>query len=159
DYSPGHLSLREAVRLANANLGADAITFGGIFSDASADVISLGSALPDLTGELSITGPGADLLTVRRDSASAFRIFTVASGASVEIAGLTIANGNTTLGGGIYNQGNLTVTNSTFSGNSAGGGGGVYNFGMLTVSNSTLSDNSAHNGGGGGVYNDGELTV
>ena len=49
----------------------------------------------------------------------------------------------------------MMVTNSTFSGNTAGyasNGGGISNDGTLTVTNSTFSDN---NGGssGGGIYN------
>ena len=34
------------------------------------------------------------------------------------------------------------MTNSTFSGNSAGIGGGIFNAGTLTVTNSTFSGNS-----------------
>ena len=54
----------------------------------------------------------------------------------------------------------MTVTNSTFAGNSGGGGGGILNDygGVLTVSNSTFSDNRA--GYGGGIYSFGDtLTV
>src|SRR5262249_26980957 len=51
-------------------------------------------------------------------------------------------------GGGIYNYGTLTVTQSTLSGNRAGNGGGIYNTGALTVSQSTLNGNSAQFGGG-----------
>ena len=46
-------------------------------------------------------------------------------------------------GGGILNDsdGALTVTDSTISGNTAGGyGGGILNDGTLTVSNSTLAE-------------------
>ena len=50
------------------------------------------------------------------------------------------------MGGGIYNDGTLTVDN--FSGNSASSGG-IFNGGTLTVSNSTFSGNSADHGGGG----------
>ena len=78
-------------------------------------------------------------------------------GATLNLNDLTIADGHTSpfvgadLGGGIYNNGTLTVTNSTFSGNSAlsGSGGGIFSYGLLTVTNSTFSDNSAgYNGGG-----------
>ncbi|MFI5365735.1 MAG: choice-of-anchor Q domain-containing protein, partial [Candidatus Binatia bacterium] len=62
-------------------------------------------------------------------------------------------------GGAIGNFNTLTVTNSTFSGNSADGGGSgngyggaIYNGGPLTVTNSTFSGNSAFYVGGG-IYN------
>jgi hypothetical protein len=78
---------------------------------------------------------------------------------------LTVSNstisGNQALGGaaaGIANDGNLTVTNSTFSSNEGGfNGGGISNSGNLTVTNSTFSDNSA--AFGGGISNAGEATV
>jgi predicted outer membrane repeat protein len=43
--------------------------------------------------------------------------------------------------------GTVTVTNSTFSKNSAGNGGAIFSLGPLTVTNSTFSDISAGNGG------------
>ena len=61
-------------------------------------------------------------------------------------------NGRGDSGGGIFvNQdGTLTVSNSTFSGNSANDhGGGIRNAGALTVSNSTFSGNNAALNGGG----------
>jgi len=53
-------------------------------------------------------------------------------------------------GGGVSNDnGIVTISNSTVSGNSAGAGGGVFNYlGTTSVSNSTLSSNT-----GGGLYN------
>jgi hypothetical protein len=76
---------------------------------------------------------------------------------------LTVTNstlsGNSAVGGDgggiLSNGGTLTVTNSTLSGNSAAYGGGIANDGTLTVTNSTLSGNGAEFGGGGiniGVY-------
>jgi len=51
----------------------------------------------------------------------------------------------------LNNGGTITLTNSTFSGNTApnGAGGGIANFvdGTLTITNSTFSDNSANDGG------------
>ncbi len=58
-------------------------------------------------------------------------------------------------GGGIYNNGTLTVTNTTLADNQ---GGGIGNAGTLTLSNSTLSGNSS-SGNGGGIWNDGPATV
>src|SRR6266487_3414812 len=49
----------------------------------------------------------------------------------------------------IADEGGLTLTNSTVSGNSAtGSGGGIYNVGTLSLTNSTVSGNSAASCGG-----------
>ncbi len=69
------------------------------------------------------------------------------------------------IGGGISNSGALTLTNSTLSGNSAGGGGGgIHNVGTATLTNVTLSGNSVPycyfcGGLGGGISNSGALTL
>src|SRR5262249_3325724 len=56
--------------------------------------------------------------------------------------------------------GELTIINSTFSGNSAGDGGGIFNDGMLTITNSTLSGNStASTSAAGGILNRGSATL
>jgi hypothetical protein len=52
-------------------------------------------------------------------------------------------------GGVISNDGTATLTNCTLTGNSAGYGGAIDNLGMLTVVDSTVAGNSATNAGGG----------
>ena len=53
-------------------------------------------------------------------------------------------------GGGINNNGTLTVTTSSITGNSAAGsGGGIYNAGTLTVTDSLIGGNTASTDGGG----------
>jgi fibronectin-binding autotransporter adhesin len=154
-------SLRAAITVANDEAlhpGADVITFAAGVTG----TIVLDSALPDLSTKIDIQGPGASVLTVARSSAALtpdFRIFLVTS--TVAISRLTLSNGNVahSSGGGIRNEGTLTVTNSNLSGNSASLGGGIHNVGMLTLSDSTLSGNSAFNDGGGGIFNDGTLTL
>jgi hypothetical protein len=60
-----------------------------------------------------------------------------------------VSDNTAVYGGGIDNEGTLTLTNSTVSRNSAQYGGGVHNtYGPLTVTNSTVSDNTASDGGG-----------
>lgn len=56
-------------------------------------------------------------------------------------------------GGGIINttSGTLTISDSTFSGNSALNGGGIRNDGALVISNSTLNNNQANGTDGGGA--------
>jgi len=129
--------------------------------------IALTSAGLLINKNLSITGPGANLLTIQRSSAGAtplFGIFTINSGKTVSISGLTISNGNASNGGGINNQGALTLTGCAVSGNSVNGtnslGGGILNgattgAATLTISNSTISGNSTNgsNSVGGGIVN------
>src|SRR5215210_5646472 len=81
------------------------------------------------------------------------RVFTVNPLAKLALQNLTVARGSAVgaFGGGIENvAGTVTVTNSTFSDNSAQFGGGIFNEGgTVTVTNSTFSGNSADLGGGG----------
>ncbi|MCR4841924.1 MAG: hypothetical protein K5840_01535, partial [Eubacterium sp.] len=62
-------------------------------------------------------------------------------------------------GGGILNNGTLTIEGGNISGNYALGydGGGIYNSGILTVNDGEISGNTAKVGGG--IYNKGILTV
>src|SRR6266849_2328423 len=55
--------------------------------------ISLAGPLPDFTHSVNIDGPGADLVTVQHTIGGNYRVFTVNSGTTVTISGLTIANG------------------------------------------------------------------
>ena len=98
--------------------------------------INTGGALV-INKDLTIIGPGANLLTVKRydpdqyDSRfDNFGIFNIQSG-TVTISGLTMSNGYPWSGGAISNSGTLTLTNSMVSGNSTAGGegGGIYNNG------------------------------
>lgn len=148
DNGPG--SLRSAVLAANANPGADAITF----SVTGAIILTTGELY--ITDSLAIMGPGAPLLTVSGNHSS--RIFDIAPGITAVISGLAItdgfADGNVVVGGAIVNGGTLTLANSTLSNNSAFVyGGGVFNSGTLTITHSALVGNSALYGAG--VYNSG----
>ena len=106
------------------------------------------------------------------DGTNSGTVFTIGSGSTVDLDHLTIENGSSMIrspsrhGGGIINDGILTMTNSTISGNTASTGGGITNNGTISVTESTISDNRAmgpSNGGpksaGGGIYNNGTLTV
>jgi hypothetical protein len=59
-------------------------------------------------------------------------------------------------GGGIYNAGRATVTQSTFQANAVGA---IANEGIMTVTTSTFGGNSNFPVFGGGIRNDGVLTV
>ena len=142
-------SLREAVNAANSAATDDVVDFAPNVVGA----IALSSTLPDLTSNIIIYGPGANLLSVERSAASgtpAFRILNVASGAIVTLSGLTIANGSSSSSGsgGINNGGLLTINASVISGNAGRYGGGVFNTGALTVNDSTFSGNTSNTQGG-----------
>ena len=97
------------------------------------------------------------------DGGQQFTVFWIGSGQTgVELDNLNITGGyNTFGGGGIYNDGSLTLNNCMVAGNTAPGGqgGGVFNDidGSLTVTNSTVSGNSATTGGG--IVSYGTLTA
>ncbi len=153
----GHCTLRAAIQEANTVAGDDTITFDISLNN---NPITLNTALPDITGNLEFSGNGLSLLTIQRSTAAGtpeFRIFTINSGATVTIIGMTISNGRVPgptspagLGGGILNSGNLTLNLCAVSGNSSGlgGGGGIQNLNTITISNSTISGNT-----GGGLAN------
>ena len=86
-------SLRQAI--ADAGIG-DEITFAGTVTG----TITLTSGRLDINKNLTITGPGADVLTISGNNAS--RVFSISHGVEVTISGLTIANGDADWGGGIY---------------------------------------------------------
>ena len=135
------MSLREAINVANSAPVAVTITFA-VSGSLSLD----GTQLPAITGDLTIVGPTAGLTI---DAHGASGIFQVNAGATVSLAGLTLANGSATDGGAILNDGTLALSTSTLSGNAAShDGGGVYNAGTLTLTNDTLSGNRAYYGGG-----------
>ncbi len=117
--------------------------------------INLTSALPSILKSVSITGPGADQLTIRRDSGGNYRIIHV-SGNSLEvsISGVTLSNGNagTEAGGGIFSTGTIILSGVVLSGNVAASGGGMAVVGAsATIVSSTISGNQATAGAGGGI--------
>ena len=95
-----------------------------------------------------------------------FRVLEI-TGGRVNISGVTIRHGRTGgKGGGIYNSGTLTLTDTYVTKNSAYlSGGGIYNEGRLNLTRSTVSYNGAGASSdifgpdGGGIYNTGLLVV
>ncbi len=135
-------SLRQAVTDAAAD---DTITFDPAFFNVQRN-IDLTSAELLIDKNLTITGPGARLLTVRRaiDDTMGFRVFYL-TGRTISLSGMTISNGERS---GIYAVfATLLLNNVVISGNS---GGGIDQIGgKLTVLNSTISGNISSNDGAG----------
>ncbi len=104
-----------------------------------------------------------------RNGEPAYHVVVGANNSTLD--GLTVTGGNadgdgwatTGSGGGMYNYDNSspTVSNCTFTGNSAEYGGGMYNYdnSSPTVSNCTFSNNSALDEGGGMYNRDSSPTV
>jgi hypothetical protein len=128
DSGPG--SLRQALMIAH---DGDTINF------AVTGTITLTSGGLPVTKNITISGPGADQLSI--DGNQAIVVFGVFYGKAATISGLTARNAQS----GVLNDGTVTVTNCVLSGNS---GAGLYNVGILTASNCVISDNS-----GDGLYN------
>src|SRR5262245_31066196 len=112
----GDGSLRQAVLDANALPGADDIRF----ADGLQRTIALTGGQLDVTDDLEIRGPGAELVAVSGTDAS--RVFEIGTGVAAILDGLTITHGRAEDGGGIYNAGTLTVSRCTLSANRALGG-------------------------------------
>jgi hypothetical protein len=152
---------------------------------------------PGIIANKSLTLRGEDAETTivqaaATPNAASSRVFTIAPGVTVTLQELTIRHGSAVSsgryhsneGGGLFNDGTLTLINSIVSGNAAqyGGGlvnnhdsgltlthstvssnaaegfGGLLNYGTLTLTNSTVSSNSA-SGCAGGLSNGGTLTL
>ena len=171
-------SLRRAI-LFDASPG-DTINFAP-----SVTAVNLTTGELVIDKNLTISGPGANRLTIQRSTnAPEFRIFHILSSTvTVSISGLTISNGSVSRGdgdgGGIRSAGVLTLTDSIISNNHAAGteflggtGGGVLNeSGTMTITRCTVSNNSAQystgssgdcaSGSGGGIRNEsgGSLTI
>jgi hypothetical protein len=152
DHDPG--SLRDAIATTPPGGTVD-------FQPGLSGTIILTTGDVGIAKDLTITGPGASVITVSGNHSS--RVLSIAAPFHVVLSGLSIAEGmpagGGSLGGGVFNAGTLEVADSTIRDNSVSGflsaGGGIYNSGTLTVTNSTLSGNSAGGNGGGGIYNSG----
>ncbi len=159
DYALVEGSLRQAILNAESLSGEDTITF---VNQASSGVINLTGALPSLNSDIVFDGPGANQLTIRRDTGGDYNIFNV-NGGNITFEGLKLTNGfprgtipsspNTTTGsrGGAINitssTSNVTVLDSWLDGNQANNGGAIANSGKLIIQNSTISNNIGSNGG------------
>jgi hypothetical protein len=78
---------------------------------------------------------------------------------TLTITGSTISGNSAICGGGIENSGSLTITGSNVSGNCADLGGGIVNWNTLTITGSTISDNSAIYSGGIYLGSSGTITI
>jgi hypothetical protein len=162
-------TLRASIIEANAHAGADSIPIE------VTGTIELETALQVIFDPVSIVGPGADQLEVRRTGSGDFAVFGFTTDASPSsLTGLTVSNGRGAFGAGIKNsEANLTLTGVVVSDNEAvdesgAEGGGIYSEGPLTLRETVVRENTARATGnaggltkalGGGVLANGPLTI
>jgi len=162
--TPGDMTLRQAIYVANLNPGPDAISFAPGLTGTIA--LSQGELeLTDTTGMTTINGPGADTLQISGERVS--RVMLIASDVSAAISGLGITNGvgaegeihlGPSEGGGFFNWGTLVLASCILSNDTAGAGGAIFNQGSLDVTDCAFSRNSA-SGQGGAILSINELNV
>ena len=177
-------TLRAAVQEANAS-AVDEITLpAGIFTLSIDGPGEDSAATGDIDIDSDITIAGAGVSSTMIDADGIDRVFHVVSGTAT-LSGATITGGssssdggallvslgssldvsqailiaNTTSGdgGGIKNDGTLTVTDTEVSWNSSVAGGGLLNNGTATLNRVLIHTNTATMGGG--IRNDSNLTV
>jgi hypothetical protein len=156
-------------RLIADSAPGDSIVFG------VTGTVTLASGKLVVDKDLTIMGPGVSSLAISGGG------FQVSGGVHFTLLNLTIANGSSDSGAGIYNGGGyLSVQNCLFARNTANGnpastngcGGAVFNSGTATITSSTFAANSAVGaagsdgtggpgsaGCGGAVYNLGNLEL
>ena len=161
DGDPG--SLRDAIKQANAAVGQDTILL-----QPGRYMLTMGQL--EIQQDLSIQGRRANRTFI--DGNKNGRVFFITTALNpntkVKMEGITITGGevqesNDGTGGGIYNEGDLTINRCTITKNTVQAdsayGGGISNLGNLTINNSSITKNSTSGWiqFGGGIYNAGNL--
>jgi CSLREA domain-containing protein len=148
-------SLREAVRSANANPGADVIVLGaGVYTltlpGTDEDAAGIGDL--DVTDELVLLGEGAANTVIHGNGSD--RVIDLHD-ARLEIVGVTLRAGSVGGNGGLVRNlgGDLLLSRTVLTGGVAAAlgsaGGAVYSEGTLTIVESTIHRNTAAESGGG----------
>jgi CSLREA domain-containing protein len=142
----GACTLRAAIQEANALAGAPhtiVLPAGTYILTIPGAEDAAASGDLDITASMTISGAGAAATII--DANDIGRVFQVMRGSVVTISGVTARRGNGYLepgvGGGVLNDGTLTLNDSVVSRNR--GGAGIVNRGTLTLNNSGVSGNTA----------------
>ncbi len=143
DSGPG--SLRQVIADAPA---------GSTISFATSGTITLTSGVISIGKDLTLSGPGAGLLTISGNNTS--RIFDL-YGAAVSLSGLRLTAGRASGPGGpdggaiyVFSGASLNVTNSQFDQNTAQGdpccekGGAIFSVGVVSITSSSFINNFAN---------------
>ena len=158
NFAPGLIG---SVKLTQSQLAISKnVTINGLGAGQDTIDAQLLSRVIDVTvANVNLTLSG---LTVTRGKTAGFGGGIVASvgGDNVTLINSTVSGNSATATGGGMTVDNVTLINSTVSGNTtASYGGGVSALGNVTLTNSTVSGNTATTGKGGGVYTNGTFTM
>jgi hypothetical protein len=150
----------------------DQVDPGGTVHVATGTYTGTGDEVVLLDKDVTLSGGWDGTFTTQSgtstiDGEGSRRGMTVNSGVTAIVEHFVVQNGSSVEGGGIYNHGTLTLTDSTVSDNTVSAadsyGGGIYNHGTLTLTDSTVSGNTASSSEfsyGGGIHNHyGTLTL
>ncbi len=161
-------TLAEAIISANADnaAGSGCTNGSGVDTLDLQTNVTLSAAVDMITSPIILEGNGFTI-----DGNDAYRVLNVGNTGNLTLRNATITGGRADIGGGLRNDGTLTVIDSTITYNTAtdptygGNGGGLANYGDLTVTGSTISHNQAvyvsgySYGYGGGLLLGGAGTV
>ncbi len=172
----GDLDITDTVTITGAGAEATIIQAGALFDDRIFEIVSSTTSMSGVTvrgartDRVDIYGGGvivATAATLRLVDSTISDNKAVYGGGLANNGSLTILRGTISAngahvtsgnGGAINNRGSLAVIDSTLSGNQGAFGGAIFNSGSLTITNSTISGNTA-SGDGGGIFNEETLSV
>ena len=173
--SDDKISLREAIlyaaqdaaAVANGDLTESALAVNGVYT------ITFGNEVTTITvtsalkiGANAFAGEGVELVIngagqVTLSGNGTSQILNIAAGNDVTVNGITFTQGYSAdaHGGAVYNDGKLTITDSTFTGNSTKkSAGAIKNEGVMVIIDSTFTSNTTTSYGGA-IYNTSDLTI
>ena len=138
-----------ATDLGQSGSGADTIVFqpalaGGTIALSSAAHTAFGPSALTITSDVTIDGAAAPMLAISRDgTVPRLRHFHVAPAGTLRLKNITLANGVARgFDGGATHRGGT-------GGGGAGLGGAIFNEGTIEITQSTLASNQATGGNGG----------
>ncbi len=153
------ISLREALR--DAPPGAGILFDPAVFTGGVANVIAFAAASPGLVVSQNVTIDASNIpggITVNGSGSSTYRktVLTVQGGRVASLRGVTLTGGytaTTAYGGGMFNQGSVTMTECRLTGNRAYAGAGAASHSnvsptRLLLRRCTVAGNTATHGGG-----------
>ena len=150
----GECTLRAAIEESNALAGAQVIFLPrGHYEDgqgvAGDDAARWGDLDVASGSTITIVGEDPQETVVVGDHGD--KVFHVLPGGVLHFESVMARRGSDNLGGGVLNQGTLTLTDAILRDNGGNSGSGVYTTGPLTVTSSSIRDNRAAFNGGGGI--------